>query len=107
MDGTTDMDMQQDTTFYTATMARVLAGQGRYSEAARIYRHLLDASPQDPDLRAALAQVTAQAEATGSRWTAVSDRVARWVRLLLEYRRLRQLERIRVPARTNGDPGDG
>ena len=39
------METLGDKTFYTVTMARVYANQGRYAEAARIYRYLLDQTP--------------------------------------------------------------
>jgi tetratricopeptide (TPR) repeat protein len=53
------MDVDGDKTFYTLTMARVYADQGQYEEAARIYRYLLDQTPDRKDLREALDAVTA------------------------------------------------
>lgn len=102
----TEMQLEQDTTFYTATMARVLAGQGRFEDAARIYRHLLAKSPGDPDLETALSRVSAQAAATGPHQDTVSALVGRWVRLMLRQRMLGQLERMRIPAGAKGDEGD-
>lgn len=100
------MDSEQDTTFYTATMARVLTGQGRYAAAARIYRHLLAQSPENSELAEALAQVTSLAEAARPTWKTVSPVVASWVRLLLHRRALQQFERIRMPAATEGASRD-
>ena len=45
------MSLDEDNTFYTVTMARVYADQGRNEEAARIYRYLLDRTPDRPDLQ--------------------------------------------------------
>ena len=51
------MSVDEDKTFYTVTMARVHADQGRYEAAARIYRYLLDRTPDRPDLQSALNDV--------------------------------------------------
>ena len=98
--------MQEDTTFYTATMARVLAGQGRYDEALQIYRHLLSKSPRDADLMAAMETVRARAEAAAPHWPSVSRVIRQWVRLLLKHRALRQLEKIRVSVSAPENHGD-
>lgn len=88
------MDMEQDTTFYTATMARVLAGQGRHAEAARIYRHLLEISPDDPELAAALAQASARAGEAAPSWSRAAAAVEKWVQLLMTQQALDRFRRI-------------
>jgi len=91
------MDFDRDKTFYTVTMARVYADQGRYEAAARIYRYLLDRTPDRVDLQQALADVLAAIPAVPSQLEGVRTLVARWVRLMLRYNALRRLERISIP----------
>jgi hypothetical protein len=43
--------------FFSATMARLYAGQGYLRKAARVYRHLLQEAPDRMDLRRELAAV--------------------------------------------------
>jgi hypothetical protein len=90
------MKMVDDKTFYTTTMARVYTHQGRYEAAAQIYRYLLEQTPERADLRVALAEVTAMLPASPAQWTAVSDLIERWVRIMLRARELQRLQRIRV-----------
>jgi hypothetical protein len=91
------MDIDEDKTFYTATMARVLADQGRYAQAARIYRYLLDQTPDRVDLEQALNDVLSKLPGAAAQWEAVSDVIARWVRLMLRCKALRQIQHIRIP----------
>jgi hypothetical protein len=92
------METVDDKTFYTATMARVHANQGRYEAAAQIYRYLLEETPERADLKAALAEVTAMLPASPAQWDRVADLVERWVRLMLGQREIRRLQRTRVPS---------
>ena len=47
--------MKEEPFFHTETMAKVLADQGHWSQAAAIYRHLLKKEPDRKDLAQALA----------------------------------------------------
>jgi tetratricopeptide (TPR) repeat protein len=78
------------------TMARVYADQGKYAEAAKIYRYLLDQTPDRSDLRQALAAVTSMLPDTPSDWHDVSDLIERWVRLMIRRNSLRHLQKWRV-----------
>ena len=49
------MKMQNETDFYTATMARVYAEQGHWDKSAEIYRYLLKQEPERVDYLEALA----------------------------------------------------
>jgi tetratricopeptide (TPR) repeat protein len=49
--------MTQDMVFYTATMAKVYAGQGNLKKAEEIYRYLLGKDPDNPDLINALSEI--------------------------------------------------
>jgi len=88
------MDSDGDKTFYTVTMARVYADQGRYAQSARIYRYLLDQTPDREDLRQALNEVRAHLPDVPVEWPSVSGTIERWVRLLLRRNTLRCLERV-------------
>jgi tetratricopeptide (TPR) repeat protein len=90
-----DMTGAQDKTFYTVTMARVYADQGRYEEAARIYRYLLDQTPDRSDLRQALDAVTSMLPAPPGQWRDISGLIERWVRLLVRRNALRRLQQFR------------
>ena len=89
------MDSTGDKTFFTVTMARVFADQGRYEEAARIYRYLLDQTPDRSDLRQALASVTSKLPDTPGQWSDISGLIERWVRLTVRHNALRRLQRCR------------
>jgi CubicO group peptidase (beta-lactamase class C family) len=91
------MDPEEDKTFYTATMAQVYVDQGRYAAAARIYRYLLERTPDRADWQQALAAVLANMSAGTPQWEAVRPLVERWIRLMLRYNALRRLERISFP----------
>ncbi|BBO66149.1 hypothetical protein DSCA_00790 [Desulfosarcina alkanivorans] len=88
------MDMDGDKTFYTMTMARVYADQGRYEEAARIYRYLLDQTPDRTDLRQALDAVSSMLPEADGQWRDLTGLVEQWVRLILRQKALRRLQQI-------------
>lgn len=90
------MDMDADKTFYTATMARLLNSQGKYEEAARIYRHLLEQAPDRADIRQALEDVCANLPDLPQHWERVSDLVGQWVRLVLKQQQLLRLSQLRI-----------
>jgi tetratricopeptide (TPR) repeat protein len=96
------MDMDADRTFYTVTMARVYADQGRYEEAARIYRYLIDQTPDRADLRQSLDAVLSRMPETAGCWRDIAGLIERWVGLILRQNELRRLKRIRVQS-TDGD----
>lgn len=78
----------------TATMARILAQQGYHRKAAEIYRHLLQQDPTRTDLRQALESL--ERLAPGATRPAPAALLAEWIGLLLQCRRLRDVERIRA-----------
>lgn len=92
------MEMDADRTFYTETMARVYTGQGKYEEAARIYRYLLEQTPDRGDLRQALDAVSSMMPETPGGWSELSVLVERWVRLMLRHNSLRRLQRTPMQA---------
>ena len=90
------MVMENDKSFFTVTMARVLADQGKYEAAARIYRYLLDQTPDRSDLKEALAAVSSMLPDRPGQWHEISDSIERWVRLMLKHNALRRLQRHRI-----------
>jgi hypothetical protein len=92
------MRVDEDKTFYTVTMARVHADQGRYEAAARIYRYLLDRNPDRPDLQHALDDVLAKLPDAPRCWVDIAGSVERWIDLMLQTNALRKLERTRLPS---------
>ena len=92
------MEADADKTFYTATMARVLSNQGKYAEAARIYHHLLEQTPDDADLRKALDTLAPLVADEPSRWNEVATLVEQWVRLMLGQKVLRQYQKCKPPS---------
>ena len=96
------MDAEGDKTFFTVTMARVYADQGHYAEAARIYRHLLDQTPDRSDLREALDAVLAKLPKPPSQWNEIAGLVERWVRLVIRRNTLCRLQQTHLPPRGNG-----
>ena len=90
------MAIEEDKTFYTMTMARVHADQGRFDAAARIYRYLLDQTPDRADLRHSLDAVSAMLPETSGQWKDVAGLIDRWVQLVLRQNELRRLRQIRI-----------
>ena len=94
------MSTDEEKTFYTVTMAKVYADQGRYEAAARIYRYLLDRTPDRPDLQDALDDVLAKLPEAPGCWEDIAGTVERWIDLMLQSNALRRLERTPLPPRT-------
>ncbi|MFO7716215.1 hypothetical protein [Desulfosarcina sp.] len=96
------MIAEGDKTFYTATMARVYADQGRYDAAARIYRYLLERTPDRIDLKKALDGVLSRMPEAPVQWKDVSDVLERWVVLMLRFNALRRVQKIRISPDVRG-----
>jgi tetratricopeptide (TPR) repeat protein len=99
------MNADGDKTFYTVTMARVYADQGRYEEAAGIYRYLLEQTPDRADLQQALQAVLSMMPEVPVQWKDVSDLLERWVRLMLRRNVLRRFQQIRISPACASPPG--
>ncbi len=65
-----------------------------YEEAARIYRYLLDQTPDRSDLRQALAAVTSMLPDPPGHWDDISGLIERWVRLMVRQNALRRLKKM-------------
>jgi predicted Zn-dependent protease len=88
------MSRDGDNPFYTVTMARLHARQGRYADAVRIYRHLLERAPQRSDLQAALEAAVSRMGETAVSWHEHSRLIERWVRLLLRQNAVRHMRNL-------------
>jgi len=87
--------MPTEPEFYTQTMAKVYAEQGHYSEAAKIYKHLLEKDPDQPDLKEALAEIEMILSQTPSQSTQKLVPIFReWIDLAFKYRNLQKLKQI-------------
>ena len=96
IDGIGRLEMQKETEFYTATMAKVYAGQGHWDKAAEIYRHLLRMEPERTDYLEALAEAERMLSASGDR--PVKDLALlfqQWIDLMLKYKNLQKLRRLK------------
>ena len=91
------MEMTNDKTFFTETMARLLTRQGSHDRAAEIYRFLIEQEPHREDLKKALEDALVHMPDKPESWKAVSSLVGRWVTLMLHYKSLRQIKRIYIP----------
>ena len=89
--------MNDDHTFYTATMAKVHADQGNLKTAAEMYAHLLGNDPGRQDLADALARVRQQMDRREAR--DLIPLIQQWTELVLRSRNLRYLVGLQAVAR--------
>jgi len=86
--------MDDETAFYTQTMANVYAQQGHFEKAVKIYQHLLTSSPEDQALKAALKTVQSKLSDDNG-----EDRLkalfAKWIMLANQYRIIRDVQRLK------------
>lgn len=88
--------MAQDSEIRTATMAKIYAAQGHYDKAAEIYRDLLQQDPERNDLTAAFAEVEKKRlEKASESKTHLALLFSKWVKLLLRYKQIQDLEKIK------------
>jgi hypothetical protein len=89
------MPIDSDETFYTATMARLHTDQGRYEEAAKIYRYLLEKEPERIDLQTDLNAVLEKQQQAKMNWEDVRPTVEQWVGLVLGLDALGRLRKTK------------
>ena len=88
--------MENETDFYTGTMAKVYAGQGHWDKAAEIYRHLLRMEPERTDYLEALAEAERMLKTTGNRPAEdLAPLFHQWIDLMLKYKNLQKLRRLK------------
>lgn len=87
------MNKDNDSVFYTRTMAKVYADQGNLLKAAEIYRYLLESEPEQIDLKDALAEIERKLNKKSS-----DDLIRlfnRWIDLLLTHHNMQKLIKFR------------
>ena len=85
--------VESDRTFYTVTMARMLAEQGNLAKAAEICRYLLRREPDREDLAEDLA--TIEADLRSKDPYDLVGVLSRWAELMLAQGRLGRLAVVR------------
>ena len=82
-----------DDIFYTKTMAKVYADQGRLDKAAEIYKYLLKEEPERQDLIDALAEVDKKRNEKDP--TGLGRLFDTWIDLVLVHNRVQKLNRLK------------
>ncbi len=86
--------MNKDDVFYTKTMAKVYADQGKLEKAAEIYQYLLKKEPRRQDLIEALAEIDKERFKKGHE--DLDELFSTWLDLLLRHSRLQQLKKLQT-----------
>jgi len=94
--GGSNIEMQEDKTFYTVTMASLLARQGKLEEAARIYRFLLEQTPDRADIRQRLEELLERRPCQHADLDRILPLVKKWVQLLLKQKELSRLKALHM-----------
>jgi len=82
-----------DDIFYTKTMAKVYADQGKLDKAAEIYKYLLNEEPERQDLIDVLAEIDKKRYEKDPE--GLSQLFSTWIDLLLVYNRLQKLKKLK------------
>jgi hypothetical protein len=99
--------MPSDTSLFTPTLAGLYAEQGHLRQAAQIYRHLLEKSPERPEYLKALEEIEEQLAAEVHRPDQALVRlIATWVDLEMSYARLKQFKALRLNRRSRHEKTD-
>ena len=86
--------MNKNDVFYTKTMAKVYADQGKLEKAAEIYQYLLKKEPRRQDLIDAIAEIDKKRFETDP--DRLGDLLSIWLDLLLRHSRLQQLKKLKT-----------
>jgi len=86
--------LNKDDVFYTKTMAKVYADQGKLEKAVEIYQYLLEKEPGRQDLIDAISEIDKKRlEKDPER---LGDLLSIWLDLLLRHSRLQQLKKLKT-----------
>ena len=89
--------MNNQTNFYTKTMANVYAKQGYFAKASEIYRYLLEHNPENQELNDLLAGVEKKIKENGKKDRETLEKLFRkWIYLQLSYNRLQKLKKFQT-----------
>ncbi|MBC2695151.1 MAG: hypothetical protein HF982_07735 [Desulfobacteraceae bacterium] len=87
--------MNNQTEFYTKTMANVYAEQGYFAKAVEIYRHLLKQDPVSRDLNDLLSEVERKLNEKQKKDRESLEKLFRkWIYLQLSYNMLQKLKKL-------------
>jgi hypothetical protein len=88
--------VNREVDIYTETMARVYGAQGHWSEAVKIYRHLLAQEPQRQDLAQALAYAeNMMADSQSKNPQRLEPLFEEWIELLFKAEKLKKLKKLK------------
>jgi len=87
--------MNNQTDFYTKTMANVYTEQGYFTKAVEIYRHLLKHDPESRELNDLLSGVEKKLNEKKRKDREILEKLFReWIYLQVSYNRLQKLKKI-------------
>lgn len=84
--------MTEDEVFYTQTMAKVYENQGKYEQAVKIYRYLIDREPNRSDLADALYKLEKRNLSTNRK--ELVHLFDQWINLLIASNGLKRLVKL-------------
>ena len=88
--------MNNQTEFYTKTMANVYAKQGYFAKAVEIYRHLLKHDPESRELNNLLFEVEKKLNEKQKKDREILEKLfGKWIYLQLSYNRLQKLKKFK------------
>ena len=88
--------MNNQTEFYTKTMANVYARQGYFAKAVEIYRHLLKHDPESRELNDLLFEVEKKLNEKQKKDKEILEKLfGKWIYLQLSYNRLQKLRKFK------------
>ena len=87
--------MNNQTDFYTKTMANVYVKQGYFAKAYEIYRYLLKRNPEDIELNDLLSKVEKKIkEKEKNDRKTLENLFRKWIHLQLSYNKLKKLKNL-------------
>ena len=88
--------MNNQTEFYTKTMANVYARQGYFAKAVEIYRHLLKHDPESRELNDLLFEVEKKLNEKQKKDREILEKLfGKWIYLQLSYNLLQKLRKFK------------
>ncbi len=88
--------MNNQTEFYTKTMANVYARQGYFAKAVEIYRHLLKHDPESRELNDLLSEVEKKFNEKQKKDREILEKLfGKWIYLQLGYNLLQKLRKFK------------
>ncbi len=87
--------MNNQTEFYTKTMANVYAEQGYFAKAVEVYKHLLKHDSESMELNELLSEVENKLNEKQKKDREILEKLfGQWIYLQLSYNRLQKLKKL-------------